>query len=212
MPASDPPAEPNGPGGPDRDTAPVFSAGRVGKPHTLDGTMHVTRPRTALLTAGTIVTIDGVEREVVHRGGTDTRPLLKLSGVDHISEVERLRGQDLFLPRTSLPPLADDEFWPDELVGLPVTSTRGAAVGTVAKVLVLPSCDVLEVRRPAGGDLLVPLHQQAVPEMDVAARRVVVDLAFMDEDEPVAVAGEETDGLTPSDGTAAGPTPDAPGE
>ncbi len=165
----------------------MLSAGWIGKPHGLDGTVHVTRPRGELLTAGATVTVDGVARRIVHRGGTDARPLLRLEGLEHISAVEPLRGRDLLVPRSTLPPLEDDEFWPDQLVGIAVRSVRGALVGEVAGVLVLPSCDVLEVRRPGdAGDLLVPLHREAVPELDAKAGRIVVDLAFMDEDEPTA--------------------------
>ncbi|MBF6620894.1 MAG: 16S rRNA processing protein RimM [Patulibacter sp.] len=168
---------------------PMLSAGWIGKHHGLDGTFHVTRPRGPLLTAGTRVTVDGVERKIVHRGGTDARPLLRLDGIDHISMVETLRGKDLFVPRSALPPLEDDEFWPDELVGLPVRSTGGAPVGEVVGVLVLPSCDVLEVRRAGAPDLLVPMHRDAVPELDQKTGRIVVDLAFMGEDEPADTDG-----------------------
>jgi 16S rRNA processing protein RimM len=170
---------------------PTVSAGWIGKPHGLDGTVHVTRPRADLLQPGAAVTVDGVERRIVHRGGTDARPLLRLEGLDHISAVEPLRGSDLRVPRSALPPLEDDEFWPDELVGIAVRSTAGALIGEVTNVLVLPSCDVLEVRRPGdAADLLVPLHREAVPELDASARRIVVDLAFMDEDEPAGDGGE----------------------
>lgn len=171
---------------------PMLSAGWIGKPHGLDGTVHVTRPRSELLTAGATVTVDGVARRIAHRGGTDARPLLRLEGLDHISAVEGLRGKDLLVPRSVLPPLGVDEFWPDELVGIVVRSTAGSVVGEVADVLVLPSCDVLAVRRPGDApDLLVPLHHEAVPELDAQAGRIVVDLAFMDEDEPDAGAGDD---------------------
>lgn len=168
----------------------MLSLGRVGKPHSLDGTVRVTRPRGRLLLAGTIVTIAGVEREIVHRGGTDPRPLLHLSGVDGIDAAEALRGREILIPREVAPELDEDEFWPEQLVGLPVSATTGEPVGEVTQVLGLPSCDVLEVRRPEGADLLVPLHREAVPEIDVSARRVVVDLDFMGE-APPAPTGDD---------------------
>jgi hypothetical protein len=46
----------------------------------------------------------------------------------------------------------------------------------------LPSCEVLEVARVAGGELLVPLVADAVRRVDVAARRIDVDLAFLGEE------------------------------
>ena len=51
-------------------------------------------------------------------------------------------------------------------------------VGTVARLLAYPSCEVLEVR--AGErDLLIPLISDAVRDVDVEARRIDVDLSFL---------------------------------
>ncbi|WP_210492738.1 ribosome maturation factor RimM [Patulibacter sp. SYSU D01012] len=192
-PSAAPPA-----GAPSRRDDALVACGRVGKPHGLDGTVTVTRPRGAVLKQGVRVLVGDVEREIVRRGGTDERPLLRLEGVDGIAAAEALRGTDIRLPREALPDLGDDEFWPEELVGLPVRSLRGAHVGEVRQVLILPSVDVLEVRRPGGlPDLLVPMHREGMPELDVPARRVVVDLAFLGEDEPGADGSP-----APSDGGA----------
>jgi 16S rRNA processing protein RimM len=55
-------------------------------------------------------------------------------------------------------------------------------VGTVRRLVPLPSCEALEVERSDGGeDLLVPLVRDAVREVDVAARRVEIDLSFLGE-------------------------------
>lgn len=160
------------------------AVGRVGKPHGLAGAFHVTRPRLISLQDGDEVLVAGVLRRIARRGGTEERPTLVLEGVEGREAAEALRGSDLLVPRAALPPLDEDEFWPDDLVGLTVRSLRGARVGEVTQVLGLPSCDVLEVRRPAGGDLLVPLTRDAVPELDVDAGTVIVDLDFLDEPEP----------------------------
>jgi 16S rRNA processing protein RimM len=50
----------------------------------------------------------------------------------------------------------------------------------VVRLLGLPSCEVLEVER-SGGPLLVPLVSDAVRSVDVAARRIDVDLRFLGE-------------------------------
>lgn len=164
-------------------SAPMYALGRVGKAHSLDGSVTVTKPKGDLLVKGLKVVVGGVEREIVRRSGSDAKPIIRFDGVESIDVAERMRGQDILVRRDSLPELDDDEFWPDDLVGLPVTSTAGAVVGEVKQVLVLPSVDVLEVTRPGAPDLLVPLHREAVPELDVPGRRVVVDLAFMGEDD-----------------------------
>jgi 16S rRNA processing protein RimM len=163
--------------------APMYALGRVGKAHSLDGSVTVTKPKGDLLVKGRKVLVGGVEREIVRRSGSDAKPIIRFDGIESIDVAETMRGQDILVPRDTLPELDEDEYWPDDLVGLPVTSTAGAPVGEVKEVRVLPSVDVLEVARPGAPDLLVPLHREAVPELDVPGRRVVVDLVFMGEDE-----------------------------
>ena len=55
-------------------------------------------------------------------------------------------------------------------------------MGSVRRLLALPSCEVLEVDRAAGGDpLLVPLVSDAVRAVDVGGRVIDVDLGFLGE-------------------------------
>jgi 16S rRNA processing protein RimM len=56
----------------------VVVAGRVGRPHGLDGSFHVTRPVPGLLAVGRAVRVGGRERAIVRRAGTDERPILRL--------------------------------------------------------------------------------------------------------------------------------------
>jgi len=148
-----------------------IEAGRIGRPHGLDGSFHVTRPEADLL-AGPFV-VAGVERGVARRSGTDDTPILRLTGVDTREAVEALRGEPLLADRALAPPLEEDEFWADDLVGLSVTD-GDREVGTVERVLSYPSCELLVV-----GDLLVPLVDAAVRDVDLEAGRVDVDLGFL---------------------------------
>jgi 16S rRNA processing protein RimM len=97
--------------------------------------------------------------------------------------VEALRGEDLWVPREAAPPLGEDEWWAGELVGCAVADGQ-RVVGEVRARVALPSCEALEVVRAGGGDvLLVPLVRDAVRDVDVAARRIDVDLAFLGEED-----------------------------
>jgi len=92
---------------------------------------------------------------------------------------EALRGAQLSLPVESAPPLEEGEFWAHELAGCAVVD-GDRAVGEVRRMVPLPSCEALEVVRADGGpDLLVPMVRDAVRSVDVEARRVDVDLAFL---------------------------------
>jgi 16S rRNA processing protein RimM len=159
---------------------PWLHAGRVGRPHGLDGSFHVTRPQAALLAEGATVTIDGRAERIVRRAGTAARPILRLASCTSRATVEALRGRDLLIARADAPPLGDDEWWPEEIEGCRVHD-GGVEVGVVRALRAFPSCDVLEVARDGGEDLLVPLIRDAVRSVDVAARKIDIDLAFLGE-------------------------------
>jgi 16S rRNA processing protein RimM len=152
----------------------LLNAGRVGRPHGLDGSFHVTRPRGVLLSLGGALRIGSDVHEIVRRAGTEDRPILRLRGVDDRAGIEALRGADLFVERADAPPLPEGEYWAEDLEGCAVVTADGRALGVVARLRPLPSCEVLEV-----GDLLVPMVGDAVLNVDIAARRIVVDHAFL---------------------------------
>jgi 16S rRNA processing protein RimM len=157
-----------------------LAAGRVGRPHGLDGSFHVTRPRGALLALGATVRVGDEEAEIVRRAGTDERPILRLAGHADRAAAEALRGRDLLVHREAAPALGDDEWYAEDLEGCRVVDGP-VAVGRVRRMLALPSCEALEVERDGGDDLLVPLVRDAVRSVDVATGVVDVDLAFLNE-------------------------------
>ena len=72
--------------------------------------------------------------------------------LDGVEEGRYATGVDtLFARRGDLTPLEEGEWFADDLVGLPVVDRSGAAVGTVVRLVNLPSVDVLEVAPEGGG-------------------------------------------------------------
>lgn len=157
-------------------------AGRVGRPHGLDGSFHVVEVNAGLLGSVDSLTVAGRELEIVRRAGTLSRPILRLEGSEDRGAAETLRGSELLVPRDAAPDLEEDEWWAEDLIGCAVHD-GGRAVGTVRRMLELPSCEVLEVAREGGGgDLLVPLITDAVRVVDTGARTIEIDLEFLGED------------------------------
>ena len=154
--------------------------GRVGRPHGLDGSFYVSAPEDDVLTVGRRVQVAGAPAEIERRAGTATKPIVRLSGCDTRDAAEALRGTPLLAERGELPALDEGEFWADDLIGCAV-SDGDITVGTVARLLGLPSCEVIEVRRADADVLLVPLVSDAVRSVDLEARRVQVDLEFLGE-------------------------------
>ncbi len=159
-----------------------LSAGRVGRAHGLDGSFYVTEPASVLLVVGMAVRIAGTDAEIVARKGTDARPIVRVGPVSDRDAAEALRGEELLVARADAPTLDEDEYWAEDLEGC-IVGDRDREIGIVRRMTVLPSCEVLEVERTGGGELLVPLVRDAIRSIDVQARRIEVDLRFLGEAE-----------------------------
>jgi 16S rRNA processing protein RimM len=161
-----------------------LAGGRVGRPHGLDGSFHVHEARGALLALGVLVRAGEREAEIVRRAGTEDRPIVRLEGVETREAAEALRGLELLVPRDVAPPLEDDEWWAEDLVGCRVVDGE-RELGVVARLVPLPSCEALEV---AGADdeepFLVPLVRDAVRLVDVEAKVIDVDVSFLGDTAP----------------------------
>lgn len=157
-----------------------LEAGRVGRPHGLDGSFYVTGARPRLLVVGAAVSVAGNAYRIARRAGVEQRPIVRLEGLAGRAAVEVLRGQALTVALAQAPVLEEGEWWEHELQGCSVLDGE-RAVGIVEALLELPSCEVLRVRRSDGRELLVPMVSDAIRGVDVAARRIDVDLDFLGE-------------------------------
>jgi 16S rRNA processing protein RimM len=164
----------------------LLSVGRVGRAHGLDGSFHVTQPRERVLGGLTALILDGVELPIVRHDGTASRPILRLEGIETREAVDALRGTDLWMRRADAPPLEEDEWYAEDLIGCRVVDGE-TAIGVVVKLLPYPSCDLLEVQRPESHPahpkaLWVPLIGDAVRTVDLAAQTIDINATFLGED------------------------------
>jgi 16S rRNA processing protein RimM len=102
------------------------------------------------------------------------RPIVALEGVETMNDAEAMAGVELRVPVAELAPLPGWMFYRHDLVGCRVETTGGTVVGEVTSV-----DGELETSRlvvaASGGDVLIPLARAICVDIDVAARRVVVD-------------------------------------
>jgi 16S rRNA processing protein RimM len=91
---------------------------------------------------------------------------------------EALRGTELTVPRSVLPPLEEGEYYHADLVGLAAVSEAGEVLGTVVAVENYGAGDILDIKKPDGKRVMVPMIEDAVPEWDEA--RVVVGEGWFD--------------------------------
>ncbi|GIL38920.1 ribosome maturation factor RimM [Roseiterribacter gracilis] len=102
--------------------------------------------------------------------------VVKVDGVTTREGAEALASVRVYAPRAALPATEEDEFYHADLIGLAAETTDGAPLGQVAGLYDFGAGDVLEIAVPGGKPLLVPFTRAAVPQVDMAGKRVVIDL------------------------------------
>jgi 16S rRNA processing protein RimM len=116
------------------------------------------------------------------RGGPNGT-IARFAEVADRNAAEALRGTELSVPRSALPPLGEGEYYHVDLLGLPAVSDEGEALGKVVAIDDFGAGDVIEIERPADENgkvkrFMVPMNPAAVPEWD--AERLVVSAAFVE--------------------------------
>ncbi len=103
--------------------------------------------------------------------------LARIEGIDGRAAAEALAGTRLYVPRSALPAPDDEEYYHADLLGLRAVTSDGEALGSVKSVHAIGETDVLEIDRGAElPSLLIPFTRADVPEVDLKAGRVVVEV------------------------------------
>jgi 16S rRNA processing protein RimM len=99
--------------------------------------------------------------------------LLHFRQIDDRQSAEQLRGAQLDVARSELPPLAKNEYYLGDLVGYLVVTEVGEEIGKITQAWDLPANDVIEVCRD-NRVVLIPLVEEMIREIDHTVRRVMV--------------------------------------
>lgn len=163
--------------------------GRVVKVHGLDGEFVISLARG--LEPDTLVGLDAwvvppLPDGAVARTITTCRPaargaLMTLGGLDSSDRARALAGRWLLADadRLPLPPLDDDD-----VTGYEVVDELRGSLGTVAETIVTGANDVLVVHGGPFGEVLLPVIDDVIIDVDDAGKTVVVRLlpGLVDED------------------------------
>lgn len=99
--------------------------------------------------------------------------LLAFDGVADRNQIEELRDQ-LISSDVDLGLLAPGEYHFQQLIGCEVFQQNGELIGTVDEILKSPGQDLLSVSR-AAGRVLIPMVKQIIIEIDVLAKKIIVN-------------------------------------
>ena len=130
---------------------------------------------------GTVTVAAAAPRQVelvnhwLHKGGV----VLHFAGVDSISAAETLNGMIVAIPREERAALGEDEVYVGDLIGCVLVDVAGGQptiVGEIENVDRSGGAAPLLVVRGAKGEVLVPLTKSYLRKIDLAAKRVEMEL------------------------------------
>ena len=152
----------------------------IGRPHGVRGLVHVTSHADDIIAYGPLADDTG-RRFVLRRRGEDVFEVAELAGgaekkVADRGAAEKLTNVRLYVDRAQLPEPEADEFYLADLIGLAAVDGAGRGLGKVAVVHDYGAGASLEIERDGAPALLVPFTRAAVPDVDLAAGRVVVEV------------------------------------
>ena len=104
------------------------------------------------------------------------RALMKFGGIDSPEQVQQLQNWTIEIPADQARALDEDEYFLHDLVGLTLIDANGNDRGTVTGLLEGGGGLLLQVKRPDGGTFDLPFAADLCTEIDLEAKKIVVNL------------------------------------
>jgi 16S rRNA processing protein RimM len=153
---------------------------RIGAAHGVRGAVKLwtfTEDPLAVQRYGPLATKDGAHQfEVTHAREAKDHLVATLKGIATREEAERLNGVELYIARDKLPVTDEDEYYHADLIGLAAVDTANEPLGRVIAIHNFGAGDIIEIAPPHGATMLLPFTNAVVPSVDLANKRVVIEL------------------------------------
>jgi 16S rRNA processing protein RimM len=117
---------------------------------------------------------DWRETKVVAARAHGSALIAQLEGVADRDAAATLKGMMIAVPRAQLPPVADDEFYWADLIGLRVLNAQQHEFGRVARIVETGANDVLVVDAD-GHETLIPFIADVIRAVDLATGVIRVE-------------------------------------
>jgi 16S rRNA processing protein RimM len=155
--------------------------GQIGAAHGVRGEVRLrsfTADPLAITAYGPLEAEDGSVIEIESLRPAKDHFVATLSGIADRDAAERLTNIKLYVPRDRLPPTDEpDEFYYTDLIGLAAVDRAGNPLGTVLAVHNFGAGDLIEIRLDSQSKTeLLPFDTATVPEVDLKAGRLVIEL------------------------------------
>jgi 16S rRNA processing protein RimM len=149
----------------------LLAVGKVARAHGIRGRVLIAPYHADSDSLGRVkkLWLDGREFEVDRAEQANLGWLVALRGVTSREEAEALRGQEVQVDRSELPPPGENEIYAVDLIGYEVVDGQGRPRGVVEDLEEAGPQDLLRL----GGGLLVPMG--LVKEVQPQSRRIIVE-------------------------------------
>ncbi len=102
--------------------------------------------------------------------------LLTLEGCTTRDAAEALRGSLVEIPMTDAVPLGEAEYYHFQVIGMQVETDTGDVLGHIVDVLTAPGANDVFVVHGAQGEILIPVIEDVVINLDVEAGRALIHM------------------------------------
>lgn len=103
--------------------------------------------------------------------------VVKAEDVPDRTAADKIKGLKLYIDRADLPEAEEGEYYITDLIGMKAYDVSGAEVGRVMNVDNFGAGDLLDIKPLEGPSFYLLFTDENVPEVDLDARRIVVDLS-----------------------------------
>lgn len=100
--------------------------------------------------------------------------ILNFNEIKCIDSVDAIRGCELYIERSFLPPPTEDEYYHIDLIGLDVITTGGVLLGKICEVMQTGGNDVFFVKK-GKEEHLIPAIKEIVKKVDIAGGKVLIE-------------------------------------
>lgn len=157
-----------------------FVIGLVGSPFGVKGFLkvHSCSGETGhlLKLQSVILSKDGKERLLKIKESAPAPPsvLMHFEGIDNPEEAKTLGGAQLIAGREDAAPLGKNEFYIEDLMGLPVAADNGETIGQITGIIEGGGGELAEIKLFNGEIKLVPFRKEFFSEICPEKGRVVL--------------------------------------
>lgn len=160
----------------------MFTIGKISNTHGVKGELRVI-PSTDDITRFErlkniyLVSKDVSEYEIETVRYHKNYILLKLKGIDNMSDAELLKNALIQIERKDTLPLGKDEYYIKDLIDIEVTTEEGRGLGKIVDIIVTGSNDVYVIdSKETSKQMLIPAIKEVIKKVDIENKKMVVKL------------------------------------